>query len=50
MKADIQIAQEANMKHIREVAKCLDIREEELDYYGKYKAKLTEELYERVKE
>lgn len=49
MKTDIEIAQETNMKHIREVAELLDIKEEELEFYGKYKAKLSDELIERVK-
>ena len=50
MKTDIQISQETQMKPILEVAKMLDIREEELEYYGKYKAKLSDELWERVKD
>ena len=48
MKTDIQIAQEAEMLHIREVAKKLDITEEELDLYGKYKAKLSDDLIKRI--
>lgn len=48
MKTDIQIAQEAEMIHIKEVAKQLDIAEEELDLYGKYKAKLSDELIRRI--
>lgn len=50
MKSDIEIAQEAKMIHIRDVAAKLDIPEESLDYYGKYKAKLTDQLWEDVKE
>lgn len=50
MKTDIQIAQEAQMAHIRDVAKTAGIEEEELEFYGKYKAKLSEELWNRVKE
>lgn len=50
MKTDIQIAQEAQMAHIRDVAKTAGIEEEELEFYGKYKAKLSEELWDRVKE
>lgn len=50
MKSDIEIAQEANMLHIREVAEKLGISEDELEFYGKYKAKLTDELWERVKD
>ncbi|MBQ9594138.1 MAG: formate--tetrahydrofolate ligase, partial [Lachnospiraceae bacterium] len=38
MKTDIEIAQEAKMIHIRDVAAKLDIDEEYLDYYGRYKA------------
>ncbi len=34
MKTDIQIAQEAEMMHIREVAAQLDIHEDELELYG----------------
>lgn len=49
MKSDIAIAQEAKMKHIRDVAAKLDIDEEYLEYYGKYKAKLSDELWERLK-
>ena len=48
MKTDIQIAQEAEMLHIREVAQKLDITEEELDLYGKYKAKLSDDLIKRI--
>lgn len=48
MKTDIQIAQEAKMVHIKEVAAKLDITEEELDLYGKYKAKLSDELIQRI--
>lgn len=50
MKTDIEIAQLAKMVHIREVAKQLDIEEEYLDYYGKYKAKFTDELWDQVKD
>ncbi len=50
MKTDIEIAQEATMAHITEVAEKLGIREDELELYGKYKAKLSDELMERVKD
>lgn len=50
MKTDIEIAQEAEMLHIREVAQRYGITEEELELYGKYKAKLTDELWEQVKD
>lgn len=49
MKTDIQIAQEAEMIHIREVAAQLEIGEDDLELYGKYKAKLSDELMEKVK-
>lgn len=49
MKTDIEIAQEAKMLDIREVGKQLDIREDELELYGKYQAKLSDELEERIK-
>lgn len=50
MKTDIQIAQEASMSHIRDVAAKLGIQEEELEFYGKYKAKLSDELWDRIKD
>ena len=49
MKTDIEIAQEAVLKPIKEVAAQLGITEDELDFYGKYKAKFTDELWDRVK-
>ncbi|MGB8455410.1 MAG: formate--tetrahydrofolate ligase [Anaerocolumna sp.] len=50
MKTDIQIAQEAKLQHIKEVAAKLNISEEDLDYYGKYKAKFSDELWDKIKE
>ena len=50
MKTDIEIAQEAVLQPIKEVAKQLGITEDELDFYGKYKAKFTDELWDRVKD
>lgn len=50
MKTDIEIAQEAQLYHIKDVAKTLDIKEEELDFYGKYKAKFTDELWDNIKD
>lgn len=49
MKSDIEIAQEAAMIPIKEVAAKLDIKEDELELYGKYKAKLSDELMDRIK-
>ncbi len=50
MKTDIQIAQEAQMLPIREVAAQLGIAEDDLELYGKYKAKLSDELMAKVKD
>ena len=50
MKTDIQIAQEAKLQNIREVAAKLDITEDDIEYYGRYKAKLTDELWEQIKD
>ncbi|MBF1359951.1 MAG: formate--tetrahydrofolate ligase [Mogibacterium diversum] len=47
MKKDVEIAQEAKMLPITEVAKVLDIPSDELEQYGKYKAKLS---YSYIKE
>lgn len=48
MLSDIEIAQGTVMKPIREVAESLGILEEELELYGKYKAKLSEPLSRRL--
>ena len=50
MKTDIQIAQEATLAPIKEVAASIGIMEDDLELYGKYKAKLSDELIERSKE
>ena len=50
MKTDIQIAQEAVMLPIKEVAASIGINEDDLELYGKYKAKLSDELMERTKD
>ena len=50
MKTDIQIAQEAELMHLKDVAASIGISEEELEFYGKYKAKLSDELWENVKD
>lgn len=49
MKTDIQIAQDAEMIHIKEVAAKYNIAEDDLELYGKYKAKLSDELIEKTK-
>jgi formate--tetrahydrofolate ligase len=48
MKTDIQIAQEAKMAHIKDVAALLDINEDDLELYGKYKAKFSDELLAKL--
>lgn len=48
MKTDIEIAQEARMMPIRTVAEQLGISEEDLELYGKYKAKFADSLYEKL--
>lgn len=50
MKTDIQIAQEAELLHISKVAAQLGIAEEDLELYGKYKAKLSNQLIDKVKD
>lgn len=50
MKTDVQIAQEAKMKPIVEVASQLDISDDELELYGKYKAKISPDVLERLKD
>ena len=49
MKTDIQIAQEATMLPIKDVAATIGIKEEDLELYGKYKAKISDELINRTK-
>ncbi|MBQ3558339.1 MAG: formate--tetrahydrofolate ligase [Agathobacter sp.] len=49
MKTDIQIAQEAKLQPIKDVAASIGIMEDDLELYGKYKAKLSDELMERTK-
>ncbi len=50
MKTDIEIAQEARMIPIKEVAASYGITEDDLELYGKYKAKLSDELWQQVKD
>ncbi|WP_252231999.1 formate--tetrahydrofolate ligase [Clostridium sp. ZBS15] len=49
MKTDIEIAQEAEMLHIRNVAEKLGLDEEDIEYYGKYKCKVSLDVYEKAK-
>ncbi len=48
MKSDIQIAQDAELLHIRDVAAEIGIEEDDLEFYGKYKAKLSDELIKKT--
>ena len=50
MKTDVEIAQEAEMRPIQEIAEKLGISDDELELYGKYKAKVALSAWERVKE
>ena len=47
MKTDIQIAQESTMLHIRDVAGQMGLTEDDLDFYGKYKAKISLDVLKR---
>ncbi|MBD8920081.1 MAG: formate--tetrahydrofolate ligase [[Eubacterium] rectale] len=49
MKTDIQIAQEATMLPIKDVAASIGIKEDDLELYGKYKVKISDELINRTK-
>ena len=48
MKTDIQIAQEAVMEPITKVAESLQIKADELELYGKYKAKISDEYLAEI--
>ena len=50
MLSDIEIAQNAKMKHIRDVAASIGIAEDDLEFYGKYTAKIASELWGKVKD
>ena len=47
---DIEIARNTKLDNIVDVAKKVDVEEEDLELYGKYKAKFSSELYEKVKD
>ena len=47
---DIEIAREAKLANIKDVAAKLDITEDDLEMYGKYKAKLSNEYLEKIKD
>ena len=50
MLTDVEIAQSAEMKPIVEIAQKVGLDEDDLELYGKYKAKLTDDLWEKVKD
>ena len=50
MKTDIEIAQEATMNRITDVAEKYGIDQDDLELYGKYKAKLSDDLWDKVKD
>jgi formate--tetrahydrofolate ligase len=50
MKTDVQIAQEAKMLPIIEIAKNLGLSEDDIDQYGKYKAKISLDVYKRLQD
>ncbi len=50
MKSDIEIAQESTMDRITDVAAAYGIEADELEQYGKYKAKLSDDLWDKIKD
>lgn len=50
MKSDIEIAQEAKMQPIIEVARSLGLSEDDIDLYGKYKAKISLDVWHRLED
>ena len=50
MLSDLEIAQKAKMKPILEIAEKIGLKEDELDLYGRYKAKISLEVLERLKD
>ncbi|WP_302367307.1 formate--tetrahydrofolate ligase [Ruminococcus champanellensis] len=48
MLTDIEIAQQAELLPIRNIAEKIEIQEDDLEYYGKYKAKLSEALFKKL--
>ena len=49
MLTDIEIAQNAKMEPIKNIAEKIGLKEDELEFYGKYKAKLSKDVWDRVK-
>lgn len=50
MKSDVEIAQAAEMQPVKKIAESLGLTEDDLELYGKYKAKLAKEVWPRIKE
>ncbi len=50
MLTDIQIAQNAKMEHIRNIAEKIGLTDDDIDFYGKYKAKISQSVYNKVKD
>ena len=50
MKSDLEIAQEAKMKPVSEIAKIMGLHEDEIEHYGKYKAKISLGVLDRLKD
>ena len=50
MKSDIQIAQEAKMEPIKNIAEKMGLSEDDIEYYGKYKCKISLDVYDKVKD
>lgn len=49
MKSDIQIAQEAKMEYITKISEKLNLTEDDIEQYGKYKCKLSLDILEKIK-
>ena len=47
---DIEIARNTKLEKIQDIAKKIDISEDELELYGKYKAKISDDVYDRLKD
>ncbi|MGI6434895.1 MAG: formate--tetrahydrofolate ligase [Syntrophomonadaceae bacterium] len=50
MKSDIEIAQETQMKPIKEIAASLGLKDDDIEFYGKYKAKVALPVWDRLKD
>ena len=48
MRTDVQIAQSAKMEPIKEIAAKVGLSEDDLELYGKYKAKISDEFMEKI--